>query len=85
MGNWEEEEAGCNFQVKNRKKKRGEWTSGITEGRREQINCSLAENTTASLLQSLLLALTPLGMSVSEGNTTDGHFSCLGRTNYALP
>ena len=76
-----EEEARCNFQVKNRKKKRGEWTSGITEGReggrREQINCSLAENTTASLLlQSSFVALTPLGMSASEGNTADAHFSC---------
>ena len=38
----EEEEVGCNFQVKNRKKKRGEWTSGITEGREERANKLLA-------------------------------------------
>ena len=42
LGLGREEEAGCNFQVKNRKKKRGEWTSGITEGREERANKLLA-------------------------------------------
>ena len=48
---------------------------GREGGEREQINCSLAENTTASLLQTSLLALTPLGMSVSEGNIATAPFN----------
>ena len=43
---------------------------GREGGRREQINCSLAENTTASLLQSFLLALTPYGMEYLEVKAT---------------